>query len=232
MKKFLLLSFSTLFICLFARAQGDSKFKSDSSECYINISLFSEHFEQNNYNDAIELWRWVFAHCPAIAKHMYLDGATLFEKKIAEEKNPEMKLKFLDTLMLIYDQRIKYFNEEGFVLGKKGLSMYDLSPDKKETINTILKRSVEIEGPKSSTDVLFKYFQVNIELFGQKKMSKETVIDVYDDVLALFATQRTGSDSATYNKSRVGVETLFSAQISCEDLITIFSPQLKAAPMI
>ncbi len=185
MKKFLLIAIISLIVTSHSNAQNGSKYGADSIACITNISLFNEYFKQENYSDAIEPWRWVFNNCPASTKRMYLNGATMFEKKIADEKNPEVKSKYVDTLMLILDQRIKYFNEEGFVTGRKGLALYDYNPEKKEEINTLLKKSVDLEGVKSGPVVLYKYFQVNTELYVEKKITKEDVIDVYDQVSEL-----------------------------------------------
>ncbi len=230
MKKLLLLIVSTLLINFHASAQGGSKYGTDSISCITNISLFNEYFKQNNYTDALEPWRWVFNNCPASTKRTYLNGATMFEKMIADETNPDKKAKYVDTLMMIYDQRIKYFNEEGFVLGRKGASLYDYYPDRKEEVNAILKKSVELEGNKSGPAMLYKYFQVNTELYSQKKITKEDVIDVYDQVSEIIDENLTGPDSANYDKSRMNVETFFGPFATCEDLIDIYTPRIKATP--
>ena len=137
MKKFLLASAIVLTLISNSEAQNGPKYGTDSIACITNISLSNEYFKQGNYADAIEPWRWVFNNCPASTKRAYLNGAAMFEKLIADEKNEATKQKYIDTLMIIYDQRIKYFNEEGFVLGRKGLSLYDFSPAKKEEIKSI-----------------------------------------------------------------------------------------------
>lgn len=230
MKKFLLIAIASLIVTFHAKAQNGPKYGSDSITCITNISLFNEYFKQENYADAIEPWRWVFNNCPAATKRTYLNGATMYEKKIAEEKNPEVKSKYVDTLMMILDQRIKYFGEEGFVTGRKGLALYDYHPEKKEEIKTLLKKSVDLEGTKSGPVVLYKYFQVNTELYVEKKITKEDVIDVYDQVSELIDANMTGPDSANYDKSRMNVETFFGPFASCEDLIGIYTPRLKATP--
>jgi len=230
MKKFLLIAIASLIVTSHANAQSGPKYGTDSITCITNISLFNEYFKQENYADAIEPWRWVFNNCPASTKRTYLNGAAMFEKKIVDEKNPEAKSKYVDTLMIILDQRIKYFGEEGFVTGRKGLALYDYSPEKKAEINTLLKKSVELEGTKSGPIVLYKYFQVNTELYVEKKITKEDVIDVYDQVSELIEANMTGPDSANYDKSRMNVETFFGPFASCEDLVGIYTPRLKATP--
>lgn len=231
MKKNLLLTAIVIALSISsASAQTTSKYGADSIACITNMSLSNEYFKQQNYADAIEPWRLVFTNCPAASKRTYLNGATMYENLITNEKNEVTKSKLIDTLMMIYDQRIKYFNEEGFVLSRKGLALYDYAPDKKMEIKNILKKSIELEGTKSGPVALYKYFQVNTELYTQKAITKEDVIDVYDQVSELIEANLEGPDSANYDKSRMNVETFFGPFASCEDLVNIYAPRLKATP--
>ncbi len=230
MKKLLLTSAIVVSVIVNTNAQNGPKYGTDSIACITNISLSNEYFKQDNFADALEPWRWVFNNCPASTKRAYLNGATMFEKFIADETNEEKKAKFVDTLMLIYDQRIKYFGEEGFVLGRKGIALYDYSPSKKEEIKAILKKSIELDSAKAGPVVLYRYFQLNTELYNEKKITKEEVIDVYDQVSEIIDANMEGPDSANYEKSRMNVETFFGPFASCEDLISIYSPRLKDNP--
>jgi tetratricopeptide (TPR) repeat protein len=229
-KNLLLIAIATISIFSGATAQTTSKYGADSIACITNMSLSNEYFKQQNYVDAIDPWRWVYTNCPAASKRTYLNGVAMFEDLINKEKNADIKGKYIDTLMMVYDQRIKYFGEEGFVLSRKGLSLYDYSPDKKLEVKTILKRSIELEGSKSGPVALYKYFQVNTELYSQKAITKEDVIDVYDQVSELIEANMDGPDAENYDKSRMNVETFFGPFASCEDLISIYTPRLKAAP--
>lgn len=211
-------------------AQPVSKYGTDSIACITNLSLSNEYFKQGNYVDAIDPWRWVFQNCPASSKRIYLNGATMYEKYIAEEKNSEVREKLIDTLMMIYDQRIKYFNEEGFVLSRKALSLYELSKTKKLDAKAIMDRAIELEGPKSGPVALYKYFQLHTELYADKLITKEDVIDAYDKVSELIDANLEGPDAENYDKSRQNVETFFGPFATCEDLVSIYTPRLKATP--
>lgn len=229
MKKSLLM-FALTFLTGNLIAQPVSKYGTDSIACITNLSLSNEYFKQGNYVDAIDPWRWVFQNCPASSKRIYLNGATMYEKFIAEEKNPEVREKLIDTLMMIYDQRIKHFNEEGFVLSRKALSLYDLSPSKKSEAKTIMDKAIELEGAKSGPVALYKYFQLHTELYAEKLITKEDVIDAYDKVSELIEANLEGPDAENYDKSRQNVETFFGPFATCEDLINIYTPRLKATP--
>ena len=46
----------------------------------------------------------------------------MYEKFIEQADSPAEKDKFIDEMMKVYDKRIKYFGEEGYVLGRKATS--------------------------------------------------------------------------------------------------------------
>ena len=230
MKKYLLiLTLSIIGLPGFVKAQV-GKYGTDSIACITNISLSNEYFKQGNYIDAIDPWRWIFNNCPAATKRTYLNGVTMYEKFMADEKDPAVKAKLLDTLLMIYDQRIKYFGEAGFVLGRKGIALYDYAPDRKQEIKDVLGKSIQADSIRSGPVVLYKYFQVNTELYAQKAITKEDVIDVYDQVSELIDANIDGPDGGNYDKSRQNVETFFGPFATCDDLVNIYSPRLKAAP--
>jgi tetratricopeptide (TPR) repeat protein len=227
--RFLLIGVAT-FLCAPAISQPVSKYGTDSIACITNLSLSNEYFKQQNYADAIDPWRWVFNNCPASSKRIYLNGIAMYEKFIEDEKDPAKKKLLVDTLLKIYDQRITHFNEKGFVLGRKGLAVYDYMPEQKEKIKSILKESIEADGAKSGPVVLYKYFQVNTELFAEKKITKEDVIDIYDQVSELIDANLEGDEAENYDKARQNVETFFGPFATCEDLISIYAPRLKSSP--
>ncbi len=228
--KLFLLVFILNGICGITYAQPVSKYGTDSIACITNLSLSNEYFKQQNYVDAIDPWRWIFNNCPAASKRIYLNGVAMYEQFIADEKDPRKKSALIDTLLMIYDQRITYFNEAGFVLGRKGLALYDYAPSKKEEIKAILKQSIDADSTNSGPVVLYKYFQVNTELFGEKKITKEDVIDIYDQVSQLIEANLAGPDGENYDKARMNVETFFGPFATCEDLVNIYTPRLKATP--
>ena len=93
------------------------KYGKDSAKCVANLSLYREFYKQwkqsgyknSAINDATKWWSWVFLHCPIASENIYVDGVRMVDFRIKKAKDPELKSKLIDTLMLIYDQRIKYF---------------------------------------------------------------------------------------------------------------------------
>ena len=206
----------------------------DSIECIKNISLYSEFFKHENYYDAISPWREVFHNCPASRESLYANGVAMYKTFIEQEKDPLKKTALCDTIMMIYDQRIKYFGDEGNVLGRKGVDL--LRYRREEGINFIeegyryLKKSVEIEKSKSSPAVLTTFVSASISLYMRELITKEQVVmdyltaaDILDNELSVRPTPK-----AQQAKDAIDLNIKESKALSCELIIKIFEPKFAA----
>ncbi len=224
-----------LLISFTGKAQTDSsKYGLDSAECVKNLSLFNEYYKQGAMTDAFEPWKWVFEHCPASSKNIYVRGGGMLNHFILNEKDSSKKRAYLNTLLSMYDQRIRYFGEEAFVLGEKGLTLYDNATsiqDKKDALQ-LLKESVSKGGNQTGPILLYRYFQLNTELYNLKLVTKEDILDLYDQLGSIidYNLENNSPDAADYEKSRNNIETFFGPFATCEDLINIYSPRLKTNP--
>lgn len=229
------ISFETLMTSNKTNINGsddEPKYGKDSVTCVRNLSIYREFFRQKNYNDALEPWRWVFNNCPISSQNMYLDGAVLFKELFNAEKNPEKKEKFVDTLMLVYDQRIKTFGREGFVLGRKGVDLYNMSPSRFEEAYKTLGKSISLEKNSSKADVLTVFFQSSIKLSEDVKYGKSIIIDAYVTVSDIidYNLKNNLKDSIFFNPTKANIELMFAPLATCPDLITIYTKKFEESP--
>ncbi|HRZ76311.1 MAG TPA: hypothetical protein P5248_03025, partial [Bacteroidales bacterium] len=176
------------------RPDKGPKYGKDSVTCVVNISLYREFFKQwknSGYqadravHDAIIPWRWVFLNCPLGTENTYIDGAKMMEYRIGAEKDAARKQLLIDTMMMLHDQRIEYFGKEGYVLGRKGVDLYQYRPEAYEQVYTTLKRSVELEGNGSASAVLVYYFRAALAMLENQKIDISEALDVYNAIEAI-----------------------------------------------
>ena len=210
----------------------ESKYGKDSVTCVRNLSIYREFFRQKNYTDALDPWRWVFFNCPFSSQNMYLDGVVIFKELFNVEKNAEKKEKHVDTLMMIYDQRIKAFGREGFVLGRKGVDLFYMSPARLEDAYKLMTKSIEMEKNATKADVLTAYFQSAIKLGANEKFGKGIIIDAYiivSDIID-YNLKNNQKDSAFFNPTKANVELLFAPLATCPDIIGIYTKKYEQTP--
>lgn len=164
------------------------KYGADSVKCVMNNSLYYEFFRQwkasdyknEAWKDVVKPWRWVFLNCPKSTKNIYLHGEKLLEQIIKNETSKEAKEKYIDTLMMLYDNRIEYFGNKGYVLGKKGSDLYRLRPSAYEETYKILKESVDLEGNETNGPVLIYYFRAAEKMVKEGKADTTLLVEIYD----------------------------------------------------
>lgn len=187
MKKFLVLVFGMSLIGGMAKAQTvDSKYGLDSAQTIINASVYSEFVKQKNYKEALPAWRYVFFNAPKFQKKTYASGEEIMTNLLKQTQNPA----YLDTLMMIYDQRIKYFgddpnNGEGWILGRKGGRLVSFGPKdvntKKEAYGYLIK-SFEMEGRKSDPLTVQILFYTAGDLLKAEQLTRDEYINLYMDI--------------------------------------------------
>lgn len=223
--------------------QDKGKYGKDSAQCVMNLSLYREFYKQwkaSDYkssaiHDAIGPWRWVFFNCPEASQNTYLDGLTMHEFFLKNEKSEAQKVKYLDTMMLIYDQRIKYFGREGYNLGRKGSDLSKYSPESYEKAYHIFKKSVDQMDKKSESFVLVYYFRTVIKMIEENKLDKGVIVDTYDQLsniidhnIAQYANDPT--ELSDWQNVKGNIELSFEPYATCEDLIDIYTKKFNENP--
>lgn len=202
------------------------------------FTLYDQFYKQKDYNSALPHWRKVYKRYPKSSINLYYHGVNMYSSKV-EKASGETKAAYIDTLMSIYDRRIKYFEQEGFVLGRKAtdyvkykLSDPDLSDDvRKASLKTAyadLEKSIELQGIESEAAVMVVYMQVTKSLFLMGELSKEDVVANYgklskltDDQLAKDASD----EKATVAKAEIDKAFQTSGAADCEALLAYYEPK-------
>lgn len=210
------------------------KMKGDSIECLTNLSVFTQFVKQKNYADAYWPWRWAFENCETSSKSIYIDGAKIINSKIKEfNSDPEIKSAYVDTLFMIYDMRISYFGQEGYVSGLKGSDM--LKYRSKTNLNEayeLLKTSLELQLNKSNATALYNYFKSVTSLTQNDILSKEDVLEAYASVTEYveYNLANNSKSKKSYEQALEKIEKEFEPYATCEDLVTLFDLKYSQTP--
>lgn len=220
-----------------------NRYGDDSVTCVMNISLYREFFKQwkaSNYknetvHDAIGPWRWVFKYCPRGTENTYIDGVKIVQYMIESAGDPALKDKYIDTLMMVYDQRIEYFGKEGSVLGRKGVDLMNYRPTDFAKAYEIFQRSVELEGDKSAGPVLVRYFQTAISVVKDGKADTAIIFDTYDIIsnivdYNIIKSAENEKDRADWQMIQGNIELMLEPYATCKDIISIYRVKFEQKP--
>lgn len=205
----------------------------DSIRCIRNLSLYREYAKHDNYKDAIHAWRIVFSECPHATKNIYIDGARMFNVFIEKETDKAKQDALIDTLMMIYDQRIKYFRQEGSVRGRQGVDLLRYRRDDPEKLMQgyeYLKKSATILKNKTSIAVIATMMQAAYSLFEQDLLTDIQVLDDYamsSDILDYMLSRDANDVNTNKVKESVDLGLIVSGAATCESIISYFKPDYE-----
>jgi len=135
------------------------KYGSDKDACEQNLSIYTEFYKQKNYVDAYKSWVYLFDNAPKRTKNIYIHGPKIIKGLIKSVTEESRNTVLLDSLMMVYDQRNKYYpGSEARVLGYKGADMYRL----RDYYRPRITQSVQLDFYRSNSGV----FEIPCKVYG------------------------------------------------------------------
>ncbi len=87
--------------------------------------LLEDEVLAKRFNVAKGPLNWLLINAPNLSTGLYMKGAETFDALAQAEKNPAKKQVYIDSLMIIYDLRIKNCGEEANVTNRKAISFFN-----------------------------------------------------------------------------------------------------------
>ncbi len=196
----------------------------DSVKCIEALAIYSDYIK-NDLPTAKKYWRVAYTKCPASRKSLYTNGVDIYEAEIKKNKdNKELVNAFVDTILMIYDQRIVHFGQEGYVLGRKGMDMMKYRPNEPYKAFEVLDKSMDLEGNDADPGVLYFYMRSIIESEEKGKKTKEDVLNAFGKTLEIAEYNIYNGDEKkkeNYKKAIDGIIASSSQYLGCETLLPI-----------
>ncbi len=209
---------------------------SDSAQCVLNYYLYRQSFRdwENSgddfyFDDLLPSWTYVFTECPGYRENTFINGIKIMEYRIS--KLPENERKgAVDTLLMIYDERILYFDQADFLLGEKATALVKYRPEQTQEIFDLLADVVKRNKMNTPNLILVFYMQYAVNLHEAGKMDIEKLIDVYLEVdeIAHHNVKLNTPASAEYNDGITRIEQLMLKYLECSVMQNVFSPKFLA----
>ena len=205
-----------------------------------NLSMYGEFYKQKDFKSAAEPWRVLYRNYPKSTLNIYIHGANMYEHAIETAPSKAVKDQFVDSLMRLYDRRIRFFDQKGYVLGRKGTAWlkYNLPPAEdisNEELTSIYKKgydwlseSLKEQGNESEIPVLVLLMQTSKSLLSLGQLPKEDVVNNYDKVAGVLnQLEKNKPETEGLADAKNAVEMIFgtSGAADCESLLRIYTPQ-------
>ncbi len=200
-------------------------------ECANNLSTMSEFMKIDLFDYALPSWREVFRDCPESSKNIYISGVKIYQKLIKDTRDRELSMAYYDTLMMIYDLRIKYFGEEGYVLGRKGMDIIRYNESDFENAYYAFSESVRFQGNEAELNYITGLIQTATVMQKFGKISDEKLLEEYllsVDILNAQKTSESNPSKISRVRSILDKVTSESKIDECEIIESAFNERVRA----
>ena len=204
-----------------------------------DYTMYEQFYRQNDYKSALPHWRTLYSKYPKSSINLYLHGVNMYSSLFDQATDQTVKNAYIDTLMQIYDQRIKYFEQKGNVLGRKGTDFLkyrlldeNISDDDLRTAlkkgYMDLKESIDLEKDQSDMAVVVVFMQATKRLFRINELPKNDVVENYNIVSKIVSanlSKEPNNEKFTTSKVLVDETFLTSGAADCDALLALYTPQ-------
>ncbi|MGF7139940.1 hypothetical protein [Roseimarinus sediminis] len=208
-----------------------------------NYSLYREFFKQDDYRSALPHWRLVYRTYPKSTEQIYIDGLKMMESAMDHAMSTSNKQAYLDTMMMIYDKRMKHMNNVGELMGRKAAKYLetvlklDISED--EFIKDIktgfgfAEKSIKESGLKTEPAVLVLYMQSSRRLYSFNEFDQAAVLGHYQEVMQILEEQLKNEDQKAKAEQAIPlIESIIesSGALNCDAMVDLYEPKFKENP--
>ena len=208
-------------------APCDPKEGADADKSAEAYSLYREFLKQGNWKDAYPYWNYLFFNAPGLRQTTMVDGAKQYGKMIKAETDDAKKQAMIDTLLLIYDVRMRCFGEKG-VISRKVLELYKHKPTMVKENLDAFEYAFKIEGNSMPYYTMVPYV-VTMEKALKKNLIDTTyLINNYMKLVNLTETNKGGKYADKYKSTLTKVNERMLRYLECETITPILRKQYEA----
>ncbi|MFI3277237.1 MAG: tetratricopeptide repeat protein [Rikenellaceae bacterium] len=197
-----------------------------------NNSYLRAAVTNGDYNEAARLFNLLATAVPEATDAIFARGIAIYRKKSDLAKSLSDKKMFVDSLMIVYDLRAKYYGDHetrgtAYILDAKARDFFKYNKMDRAGLREVFKAMIAANGDKADAQLVATYFQNLCDDYGVDEVMSSEVLSEYERLAPYFA-KLTG-DNAKFNEQ---FNSLFiqSGAATCEDLERLFSAQIEADP--
>ncbi len=196
-------------------------------------ALYNDMLTAENYEAAKKPLDWLLKETPDLNPSIYIQGVKVYEN-LAQSTTGDRQKNLQDSTVLLYDLRMKYFNDVENVTNRKAYDAYMMWKDRKDKyaeLYKVQKGAFEMLGNKLFINNAVPYmFATRLHKLSGGAITDLEVITIYDDVNSLLDHYlEQGEDPAKVAKYRAFIDQLFNStvDINCEIIENQLYPKFK-----
>lgn len=198
----------------------------------LNSNFLKESVDNRNWNEAAKYLKILIDQAPEASQNTFIRGTTIYKNKINRAKSMDEKKMYVDSLMLMYDLRAKYFGDHPkqgtpYILDRKAREYVIYNPADRAGIRNTFKEAIAAAGDDVNPETVVLYFSNLCDDYkNTDEVMPDEIIAEYDRLTPIF----TNNPDAAELKGQFDAAFGLSGAASCENLEKLFRGKLEAAP--
>lgn len=221
----------------------DYKWPQDVAKAEKQVESFRSAMKEQNYKGATGGINWMLKNVPQWHSDLYVAAIETYDKLASQELDPSAKQTYVDSLLLVYDLRVKSCGDEMNVLNRKAISAYKYNGQNKDKVADVLAifdKTYEVSGNNVLDNNLDSYMGIiknNVELL--KSLNEDQVMQRYNKLMEVIDAkvkkaqeQNKSNDLEKYKKVIAAVDAKLAkvVKLNCAFAKKNFEPKFKASP--
>jgi len=221
------------------QAQNGWNWPEDKKTAESKNALYTDALRVDNYRNAANHLSWLLQNAPDLNPSIYINGAKIYAGLSEQAKEPAKQAQFADSALLMYDLRIKYFNEEAEVLNRKAYEAYKYyrgEQNKYPELLEMFSKTFELNG----NDVLGINTIAYMDVLRRAKLSggtmtDEEILSKYDMIIGVLdhkIADPNEKNKASLQDYKNKIDAMLSevVTVDCAFIENNLGPKLKSNP--
>ena len=241
MKKILAILSLLVTLSIAAIAQPGWNWPEDKAKAEEKNVLYADAVKMGDFKGAIPALQYLIEVAPNLNKSLYQNGSKIYDNLAKVEKDPIQKAVYIDSLMWMYDMRMKHFGDSVNVMNRKVFKAYKYSIkdyDKSEWLLEMFDITYEISGSKVMDQNLLAYMNViKVNKLAKKNLTDEQVLERYERISEVIdgkvkAIEAKGGSTDRLMKQKNAIDKILTeiVTIDCDFVHDTMGPKFEATP--
>jgi len=241
MKKILIIQALLVTLSFAAIAQPGWNWPEDRALAEEKNVLYTDAVKMGDFKGAIPALNWLISEAPDLNKSLYQNGSKIYDNLAKVEKDAAQKTIYIDSIMWMADQRMKYFGDSVNVMNRKVFKAYKYfikDYDKSEWLLEMFDITYKISGNKVMDQNLLAYMNViKVNKLAKKNLTDEEVIVRYVDISEVIdgkinKIEEKGGSTERLMKQKNAIDKILTeiVVIDCDFVHEKLGPKFKATP--
>lgn len=202
------------------------------------LAVYTDAVKNEAWQKAVEPHRWLLQNAPNLNTSIYINGAKIFSNLADKETDEKRKQQLIDSLMLVYDMRMKHCGEKEEVMNRKAYDAYKYQWKNMEKLPDLLilyDEVFEANGNNIDYYIVFPYMHLIYQIATlNKSLSQEEIYSRYDKISNIleYQLENNSKNKDKILKSKSDVDELFIKiyDVDCDFVRETLGPKFKEDP--